>query len=54
VVKDPYGLQRAGFKAKTTVKRTDYGLIWNKTLEAGGVILSDDVDVVVNIELTKK
>ncbi len=54
VVKDPYGLQRAGFKAKTTIKRTDYGLIWNKTLEAGGVILSDDVDVVVNIELTKK
>ncbi len=54
VVKDPYGLQRAGFKAKTTIKRTDFGLSWNKTLDAGGLVLSDAVEIVVNIELTKK
>lgn len=54
IVKDPYGLQRAGFKAKTTVKRSDFGLSWNKTLDAGGLVLSDEVEIVVNVELTKK
>jgi polyisoprenoid-binding protein YceI len=54
IIKDPYGFQRAGFKAKTTIKRSDFNLSWNKTLDAGGVVLSDEVNIDLNIEITKK
>jgi len=54
IIKDPYGFQRAGFKAKTTIKRSDFNLSWNKTLDAGGVVLSDEVNIELNVELTKK
>jgi polyisoprenoid-binding protein YceI len=43
-----FGTQ-AGFTATTTVKRQDWGIIWNKTLDAGGVMLGDDVDIVLNV-----
>jgi len=44
------GAQRAGFEAKTKVNRQDYGINWNKTLDAGGVILGDDVDITITVE----
>ena len=53
-VKDPYGNNRAGFKATTTINRKDYGVSWNKTLDAGGLAVSDEVAMTVNVELTKK
>ncbi|MBS1625876.1 MAG: YceI family protein [Bacteroidetes bacterium] len=53
-VKDPYGNNRAGFKATITINRKDYGVSWNKTLDAGGVAVGDDVTITVNAELVKK
>jgi polyisoprenoid-binding protein YceI len=53
-IKDPYGMTRAGFKATTTINRKDYGLSWNKVLDAGGVALSEEVSITVNAEITKK
>jgi polyisoprenoid-binding protein YceI len=53
-IKDPYGNNRAGFKAMLTINRKDYGVSWNKALDAGGVAVSDDVALTVNAELTKK
>lgn len=53
-IKDPYGNTRAGFKATTTINRKDYGVSWNKTLDAGGVAVSDEVALRVNAEITKK
>ena len=53
-IKDPYGNTRAGFKATTTINRKDYGVSWNKTLDAGGVAVSDEVALTVNVEITKK
>ena len=53
-VKDLYGMTRAGFKLSTTIMRSDFGLTWNKTLDQGGLALSNEVEVVVNIEITKK
>jgi polyisoprenoid-binding protein YceI len=53
MVKDPRGNQRAGFTAHTTLNRKDYGIVWNRALDAGGTLLSDDVDVTVNIEAAK-
>ena len=52
-IKDPRGNQRAGFTAKTTLNRKEYGIMWNRALDNGGTLLSDDVDVTVNIEAAK-
>jgi polyisoprenoid-binding protein YceI len=53
-IKDPWGNTRAGFQIETTLDRKDYGIIWNKTLDAGGAMLGDDVTVAINLETVKK
>jgi polyisoprenoid-binding protein YceI len=52
-VKDPYGNIKNGFKVTGKINRKDFGLTWNAALEAGGVMVSEDVDIVLNIELNK-
>ncbi|MEK7873935.1 MAG: YceI family protein [Chloroflexota bacterium] len=54
IVKDPWGSQRAGFSATTTLDRKDFGLKWNVPLEAGGVVVGDTVKVNVEVELVKQ
>lgn len=54
IVKDPWGSQRAGFTATTTLDRKDFGLKWNVPLEAGGVLVGDTVKVSVEVELVKQ
>jgi polyisoprenoid-binding protein YceI len=53
-MKDPQGQDRAGFELKTTLNRKDYGITWNKALDPGGYLLSDDVEIEINIEAVKK
>lgn len=48
--KDPWGGTRAGFETSTTINRKDYGIVWNKAVDNGGVLLGDDVKVDINIE----
>jgi len=48
------GGTHAGFKAKTTINRFDYNLKWDKTTEAGGLIVGKEVDVTLNIDVVKK
>lgn len=52
--KDPWGNQKAGFKAKTTVNRLEYGLKWNTLTEAGGAVVGPDVDITINVEFAKE
>jgi polyisoprenoid-binding protein YceI len=52
--KDPWGNLRTGAEATTTIKRSDFGLKFNAPLETGGVMLSDEVHVHLDIELIKK
>jgi polyisoprenoid-binding protein YceI len=52
--KDPWGNMRTGAEATTTIKRSDYGLTFNAPLETGGVMLSDEVHIHLDIELIKK
>lgn len=52
--KDPWGNDRAGFEVTTTLNRKDYGIVWNKTLDAGGVMLGEDVAVTITLETIKK
>ncbi|MCE3227471.1 MAG: YceI family protein [Bacteroidetes bacterium] len=54
VVNDPWGNARYGFKVMGTLNRKDYGLNWNAALEAGGVAVSEEVKIDLNIELTKE
>ncbi len=50
VANDPWGNTRAAFTAQTKLKRKDFGISWNKALDAGGVLLGEDVDVILEIE----
>jgi polyisoprenoid-binding protein YceI len=52
--KDPWGNLRTGAEATTTIKRSDFGLTFNAPLETGGVMLSDEVHIHLDIELIRK
>lgn len=45
---------KAGFELETTLNRKDYGIEWNRALDEGGFMLSDDVKVDINLELNQK
>jgi polyisoprenoid-binding protein YceI len=52
-VKDPRGNEKFGFEVSTTLNRKDYGVSWNRALDAGGVVVSDEVQVAINLEAAK-
>jgi polyisoprenoid-binding protein YceI len=54
VIKDPRGINRIGTSASATVNRQDFGVTWNKQLDNGGVMISDDVVLTLDVELTQK
>ena len=51
--KDPWGNLRSGTSATTTINRKDFGLVWNKALELGGVTVGDEVNIALEVELIK-
>jgi polyisoprenoid-binding protein YceI len=53
-VLDPFGNTKAGFKVAGILNRTDFGLTWNGTLAAGGLLVGNDIYLDINIELIKK
>ena len=53
-MKDPRGSERAGFETAVTLNRKDFGIVWNRALDAGGVLLGDDVWVSINLETRKE
>ncbi|MEO7218392.1 MAG: YceI family protein [Gemmatimonadaceae bacterium] len=52
--RDPWGSDRVGFSVTARIDRRDFGLTWNQALEAGGVLVSNDVKLSVDVELTHK
>ena len=50
---DPWGNTKAGFSFEGKIKRSDFGLNWNAALEAGGVLVSDDVKVAGELQFVK-
>ncbi len=50
---DPYGNHKAGFEITGTINRKDFNLLWNGMTEAGGIVVSDDVRLHLNIQLLK-
>ena len=52
--KDPWGNERAGFSAKTSLDRREFGLTWNAALEAGGVLVGEKVEISIELEAVKR
>ena len=52
--KDPWGNQRVGLAATTTLNRHDWGLNWNVALEAGGVLVGDKVKVTLDLQAVER
>ncbi|MBZ5640663.1 MAG: YceI family protein [Acidobacteriia bacterium] len=52
--KDPWGNDRAGFSTSFTLDRKDYGIVWNKVLDAGGTFVGDEVSATINVEAVKE
>ncbi|HXR32845.1 MAG TPA: YceI family protein [Verrucomicrobiae bacterium] len=50
-IKDPWGLQRSAVSATAKINRQDFGVSWNKTLDSGGVVVSDDVRITLDVEM---
>lgn len=50
---DPWGNLRTGAHATTKVNRKDFGLGWNQVLEAGGVLVGDEVEISIDVELMR-
>lgn len=53
IQKDPWGNTKAGFTVSGRINRKDFGLNWNAALETGGVLVSDDVKILSEIQLVK-
>jgi polyisoprenoid-binding protein YceI len=51
---DPWGNERAGFSATGKINRDDFGLSWNQALEAGGVVVSNEVKLSIDVELVRQ
>jgi len=50
---DPWGLTRSGYHISGSINRKEFGLEWSAVTEAGGLVVSDDVKLYINAELTK-
>ena len=52
---DPWGNDRIAYSAKTRINRKDFGLAWNQALETGGVLVGEDIDILLDVQaiLTK-
>lgn len=52
-IKDPWGNQRIGLSATTKLSRKEFGLTWNTALEAGGVMIGDEVKITVDVQAVR-
>jgi len=52
--KDPWGNLKRGATATASINRKDFGLVWNKTLEGGGIMVGEKITIALEIELLKK
>ena len=54
IVTDPWGNVKAGFEVKGVLNRKDFGLNWNATTETGGILVSENVKLAINLQLVKQ
>lgn len=51
---DPWGNTKAGFKVTGKIDRTNWGLVYNSTMDTGGLMIGNEIEIVCNFELIKK
>lgn len=54
IIKDPWGNRRFGASASVTINRMDYGVNWNQVIEAGGLVVSPEVQITIELEAVEK
>ena len=54
VVKDPMGNSRVAISATTKINRQDFGVKWNATMDGGGAVVGDDVNITIDLEMIKQ
>jgi polyisoprenoid-binding protein YceI len=52
--KNPWGLELVGYSAQTEINRKDFGLNWNVALETGGVLVSDKVKILLEVQAVRE
>lgn len=52
-IKDPWGNERVALNATGKVNRQDFGVKWNQTMDGGGVVVGDEVNIIIDAELVK-
>ena len=52
-IKDPWGKQRIGASAIARISRKDFGIVWNAALEAGGVMIGDEVKINIDVQMVR-
>lgn len=51
---DPFGFTRVGFEGTAKISRKDFGLVWNAALETGGVLVGDEITLILDVEAVKQ
>ena len=54
IMTDPYGNVKAGFEITGKINRKDFGLTWSAVTEAGGVVVSDEIKLLLNVQFAKQ
>jgi len=54
LMKDPWGNTKVGFELTGKLHRKDFGLNWNAVTEAGGLVVSEEVKILINVELARQ
>lgn len=52
--KSPWGTTSAGFSAQTKINRNDWDLTWNQALEAGGVLVGEEIKITIEVEVVQQ
>jgi polyisoprenoid-binding protein YceI len=53
-IKDPFGNIKLGGVAHTKINRQDFGVNWSRTMDGGGLVVGDEVDVIIDIEVKQR
>jgi polyisoprenoid-binding protein YceI len=53
-LKDPFGNIKRGATATTKINRSDFGLVWNVALEAGGFVVGDEIKIEIDVEAIRR
>jgi polyisoprenoid-binding protein YceI len=50
---DPWGNERLAYEASAKINRKDFGLTWNQTLETGGVLVGEEIEIAISLEVIR-